>query len=141
MTKDIVVWEGKNFRVTRSDDHPSCHYYNAYCRTEDPFGNEFWKPVSDDWRAQGPMPSPFVFPHRKDAGQPQLSYHGAWRTACKKAGVAKCVPYDYRRTFITDKMEKNEPGVFVAKFLDTSMQQIEKTYAKAQKLTMEGIAG
>lgn len=105
-----------------------------------PINSEVWAKLVD-WRAQGPMPSPFVFPHRKDAGQPQLSYHGAWRTACKKAGVAKCVPYDYRRTFITDKMEKNEPGVFVAKFLDTSMQQIEKTYAKAQKLTMEGIAG
>ncbi len=105
-----------------------------------PINSEVWAKLLD-WRAQGPMPSAFVFPNRKDAGQPQLSYHGAWRTACKKAGVAHCVPYDYRRTFITDKMEKNEPGVFVAKFLDTSMQQIEKTYAKAQKLTMEGIAG
>ena len=106
-----------------------------------PINSEVWAKLQD-WRAQGPMPSKFVFPNRKDAGQPQLSYHGAWRTACKKAGVAHCVPYDYRRTFITYKMEKPDtPGVFVAKFLDTSMQQIEKTYAKAQKLTMEGIAG
>ena len=106
-----------------------------------PINSEVWSKLLE-WRAQGPMPSKFVFPNRTHPGQPQLSYHGAWRTACKKAGVAHCVPYDYRRTFITYKMEKPDtPGVFVAKFLDTSMQQIEKTYAKAQKLTMEGIAG
>ncbi len=69
----------------------------------------------------------------------ELSVNGA---SIWNEWVAHCVPYDYRRTFITYQMEKPDaPGVFVAKFLDTSMQQIEKTYAKAQKHTMEGIAG
>jgi integrase len=105
-----------------------------------PINAEVWVKLLA-WRAQGPMNSKYVFPNRRHPGQPQLSYHGAWKTACTKAGVAKCVPHDYRRTFITVKMENNEPGVFVAKFLDTSMQQIERTYAKAQAATMEGIAG
>lgn len=105
-----------------------------------PINSEVWAKLLE-WRAQGPMNSKYVFPNRFHPGQPQLSYHGAWRTACTKAGVAHCVPYDYRRTFITVKMENNEPGVFVAKYLDTSMMQIEKTYAKAQAATMEGIAG
>lgn len=106
-----------------------------------PINSEVWAKLLE-WRAQGPMPSKYVFPNRTHPGQPQLSYHGAWATACKKAGVAHCVPYDYRRTFITHKMENpTTSGVFVAKFLDTSVLQIEKTYAKAQKKTMEGIAG
>ena len=105
-----------------------------------PINSEVWTQLLA-WRVQGPMNSKYVFPNRRHPGQPQLSYHGAWKTACTKAGVAYCVPYDYRRTFITVKMENNESGVFVAKYLDTSMLQIEKTYAKAQRVTMEGIAG
>lgn len=110
-------------------------------RTRDiPINTEVWAKLLE-WRAQGPMPSKFVFPNRKDNTKPQLSYHGAWRTACKKAGVAHCVPYDYRRTFITYKIEGGAPEGNVAKFLDTSPLQIHNTYLKPQKATMEGIAG
>lgn len=81
----------------------------------------------------------YVFPNRVRRGQPQLSYHGAWKTALKKAGIPHCVPYDFRRTFITRAMAANKPGVYVAKLLDTSMKQIEGTYAKAQQEVMEDI--
>jgi integrase len=107
---------------------------------EIPINTEVWAKLLE-WRAQGPMNSKYVFPNRRHPGQPQLSYHGAWKTACTKAGVAKCVPYDYRRTFITYKIEAREPEGIVAKFLDTSPLQIQNTYLKPQKHTLEGIAG
>jgi integrase len=83
----------------------------------------------------------YVFPNRVRAGAPQLSYHGAWKTACEKAGVAKCVPYDLRRTFITRAAANNHPLLYVAKGLDTSTKMIEGTYAKAQVQVMETIVG
>jgi len=86
---------------------------------------------------KGPS-SPFVFPNRKHEGQPQLSYHGAWRTACTRAGIS-AVPYDLRRTFITRAAAAGAPLLYVAKLLDTSVKMIEAFYAKSQKEVMEGI--
>lgn len=83
--------------------------------------------------------SRFVFPNRIHVDKPQLSYHGAWRTACTKAGVKAAVPYDNRRTFITNAVAKNKPSVFLGKQLDTSAKQIEGTYAKKQVEVMEDI--
>lgn len=84
--------------------------------------------------------SKFVFPNVKDPSRPQLSYHGAWATACKRAGIkVKAMPYDMRRTFITEKAADNQPMIYVAKTLDTSTKMIESTYAKAQAQVMENI--
>lgn len=83
--------------------------------------------------------SKYVFPNVKDASKPQLSYHGAWATACKKAAV-KAMPYDLRRTFITRHAAEGSPMIYVAKFLDTSTKMIEAVYAKSQATVMEAIA-
>lgn len=81
----------------------------------------------------------YVFPNRKHRNQPQLSYHGAWKTACMKAGIEKAVPYDLRRTFITNNAAKGKSLLYVAKILDTSPKMIHDTYAKEQVDAMEDI--
>ncbi len=93
------------------------------------------------WRQWRKKPSSrYVFPNRIHPNRPQLSYHGAWKTALTKAGLtAHAVPYDTRRTFITEAVASNKPTVFIGKQLDTSSKQIEGTYAKKDKSTMEDI--
>lgn len=81
----------------------------------------------------------YVFPNRIHLDEPQLSYHGAWKTACQKAGVKNAVPYDLRRTFITNNVAKGKPILYVAKLLDTSPKMIDATYAKEQVEVMEDI--
>ncbi len=83
--------------------------------------------------------SPFVFPHHEDMSRPRTSYHASWTTARRRAGVAASMPYDFRRTFITTRVAKGQPPLYVAKSLDTSVHQIEKVYAKAQAEVMEEI--
>ena len=83
--------------------------------------------------------SKFVFDNRIRSGTPQLSYHGAFATARRRAQIPHCVPYDFRRTLITRAMAANKPGVYLAKVLDTSMKQIEGTYSKEQQDVMEAI--
>lgn len=79
----------------------------------------------------------FVFPHPKDSTRFQSSYHGAWRTATRKARV-DAMPYDLRRTFITRAVARGMPAAFVARCLDTSVGMIEKFYLKQdEKLMME----
>lgn len=89
------------------------------------------------WKAH--PTSRFVFPSRQDENRPQMSYNGAWVTACRHARIKKAVPYDTRRTIITKWMASGEPAVYVAKILDTSVKQIEQRYAKKQVEVMEGI--
>lgn len=91
----------------------------------------------DLWRDE--PASRFVFPHRHDPNRYQTSYHGAWRTACRHGRVAKCVPYDLRRTFITKRAAKNKAPIYVAKVLDTSVKMMETVYTKAQADVMEDI--
>lgn len=83
--------------------------------------------------------SRFVFQNRIHQDAPQLSYHGAWRTAVMKAGIKPCVPYDMRRTKITDAMKRGEPPVFLGMLLDTSVGQIQNTYTKADAATLEAL--
>jgi integrase len=86
-----------------------------------------------------PARSRYVFPNRRHHDAPQLSYHGAWKTACRKAGVVNAVPYDFRRTFITKNAAAGKPLLYVAKLLDTSPKMIDSTYAKEQVEVMEDI--
>jgi len=81
----------------------------------------------------------YVFQDRLGRNKPQLSYHGAFATARRKAKIPHCVVYDFRRTLITKAMAANKPGVYLAKILDTSMKQIEGTYSKEQQDVMENI--
>lgn len=82
--------------------------------------------------------SKFVWPHRGGAEQFQTSYHGAWRTACRHAGV-DAMPYDLRRTFITRAVARGMPAAFVARCLDTSVKMIEAFYLKQDETLMEKI--
>jgi integrase len=83
--------------------------------------------------------SRFVFPNRIHPDRPQLSYHGAWLTARSKAGVKPCVPYDMRRSKITNAMIRGDQPVYIAKLLDTSVKIIEGTYCKDDAKTLEEI--
>jgi integrase len=84
--------------------------------------------------------SPFVFPARGDLRRPQLTYQSAWTTACGHAGITThAVPYDFRRTFITERAAAGKPMLYVTKQLDTSIKMAENTYAKAAVATMEDI--
>lgn len=85
--------------------------------------------------------SPYVFPFQYDLSRPQLSYHGAWATACRRAGVKKAMAYDLRRTYITRCAAEGRQMLYVAKILGTSLKMIEGTYAKQQVDTMEEIVG
>lgn len=81
----------------------------------------------------------FVFQNRIHPDSPQLSYHGAWKTACMKAGIKKAVPYDLRRTKITRDMVAGKPPIYIAKLLDTSVNMIEGVYCKDDAGTMEAL--
>lgn len=80
----------------------------------------------------------FVFQLKK-LNRPQRTYLSAWKRACELANVKNATPYDFRRTFITRCAAEGKPLIYVAKTLDTSIQMIENTYAKAQTEVMEGI--
>ncbi len=98
------------------------------------FGSSWGSPFADSPNRS----TPFVYPSRFDKFKPQMTYHSAWSRACALANV-KATAYDLRRTFITRCAAEGKPLVFIAKALDTSVQMIEKVYAKAQKDVMEGI--
>ncbi len=49
---------------------------------------------------------PWVF-HRD--GQRIKSFYGAWRTACKKAGVPGRIPHDFRRTAVRNLVRAGVP--------------------------------
>jgi integrase len=88
--------------------------------------------------------SRFVFQNRIHQDKPQLSYHGAFRTALMKAmlahpGMKPCVPYDWRRSFITRAMIAGKQPVYIAKLLDTSVPMLERVYTKDDKATMEAL--
>lgn len=89
--------------------------------------------------------SRFVFTNRIHPDKPQLSYHGAWATACRKVRekhpeFKHTVPYDSRRTKITDTMiEGKISPVYLGMLLDTSVKQIESTYTKADAKTLEAL--
>lgn len=93
--------------------------------------------LHSEWK-RGPS-SKYVFPSRSNPSKPQLSYHGAFYTACYYAGVKDAVPYDFRRTFITRCAARNMPLLYVAKVLDTSVKMIEAHYAKASASVMQEI--
>jgi integrase len=83
--------------------------------------------------------SRFVFPNRIHLDRPQLSYHGAWKTATKAAGLFGIMVYDFRRSAITRWLAEGKPAAFVAMILDTSTKMLERVYLKPDKRAMEGI--
>lgn len=88
--------------------------------------------------------SRFVFQNRIHPDAPQLSYSGAFRTACMKAqrehpGFLSCVPYDWRRGFITRAMIAGKPPVYIAKHCGTSVPMLENVYTKEDIATMEAM--
>lgn len=84
--------------------------------------------------------SQFVFPKPGNPLQPHLSYDTAWRSACRRGGLAKTVPYDLRRSKITECAVDGTELIPVAKFLDTSVKLLETTYAKINSQHMRKIA-
>ena len=82
----------------------------------------------------------FVFPARVDYSRPQLSYDAAWTTACRRACVDNATPYDFRRTFVTDRASKGMQLLHIAKYLDTSIQMLERIYAKRDAVALAAVA-
>lgn len=54
---------------------------------------------------------PCFFPHLhgRRAGQPRGEFRKAWRTACRKAGVAGRIPHDFRRTAVRNMVNAGVP--------------------------------
>jgi integrase len=82
----------------------------------------------------------FVFPKRQDYRLPQLSYDAAWTTACRRARVENTTVYDFRRTFTTDRASKGMQLLHIAKYLDTSVQMLEKIYCKRDAVALAAVA-
>lgn len=80
--------------------------------------------------------SKYVWPDWNHPDRPQLQYHHQFRMSCTRAGV-KCMPYDFRRTFLTKAAAEGKALVYVAKLLQTSVKMIEMTYAKKHVGVME----
>lgn len=88
--------------------------------------------------------SRFVFENRVRPDKPQLSYHGAFKTALEKAmlrhpEMKKCVPYDWRRSKITREMIRGGKATFIAKLLDASTKMIDDVYCKDDAETLEAL--
>jgi integrase len=80
-------------------------------------------------KRKGRALSPWIFPSWRNATLPMTEYKNGWKTACKGAKV-KAVPYDLRRTFITNQAKLGRPILYVAKYTDTSIKMVEEIYAK-----------
>lgn len=102
--------------------------------------------------ARAPDGAVFVFPLARyaftgndrrvcdyDQKKPHLSYHSAWHYARIRAGVAKAVPYDMRRSIVSRWLKEKMPIEYAARLLDSSPDILRGTYGKFDDETMESL--
>lgn len=85
-------------------------------------------------------PGDCIFPSPTRPGEHMRNYDTAWNSACARAGVEANI-YELRDTFITDALLRRNSSTFVAKYVDSSTEMIDKRYAVAIRQAMEGVAG
>jgi integrase len=86
--------------------------------------------------------STYVFPSPDTEKGPDfriVEYKTGWEGALKRSGIPHAVPYDLRRTFITNCAKRGKAILWVAKYTDTSTQMIERFYAKVQQDSLQGV--
>ncbi|MFQ5830901.1 MAG: tyrosine-type recombinase/integrase [Candidatus Methylomirabilia bacterium] len=69
---------------------------------------------------------PWVF-HRN--GKPIKDFRGAWKTACKKAGVPARIPHDFRRTAVRNLERAGVPRSVAMKMVGHKTEAIYRRYA------------
>lgn len=83
--------------------------------------------------------SPFLFPSPVNPGKPIGDYQKAWSGVCARSGFDAQM-YWLRDTFITRKLKEGVSSVFIAKYVDTSVQMIERKYAVLSDETQTMVA-
>jgi integrase len=73
---------------------------------------------------------PWLF-HRE--GKPIRSFYRAWRTACKKAGLAGGIPHDFRRTAVRNLERAGVPRSTAMKMVGHRTEAIYRRYAIADE--------
>lgn len=89
------------------------------------------------WRAKTSGP---IFPMRGTPGKSRVVYDRYWLDAVEKLGLDFTV-YNLRDSFITRKVAEGASSVYVARYVDSSVKEIEKRYAVPLTGIMRGIAG
>jgi len=69
---------------------------------------------------------PWVF-HRH--GRPIKSFYGAWREACRKAGVPDRIPHDFRRTAVRNLERAGVPRSVAMKLTGHKTESVYRRYA------------
>src|SRR5262245_64630772 len=73
---------------------------------------------------------PWLF-HRH--GNPIRSFYRAWRTPCKKAGLAGRIPHDFRRTVVRNLERAGVPCSTAMKMVGHRTEAIYRRYAIADE--------
>lgn len=87
--------------------------------------------------------SRFIFPSPDTAKGGEfhiVEYKTGFNAAAQRAGIADVTIYDLRRTFATNQAEKGRDRHWVAKYMDTSAQMLERIYVKVQQRALQEIA-
>lgn len=71
----------------------------------------------------------FLFPSGQP-GKPRRAYQKRWEDVCRRAGIEAQI-YWFRDTFVTRKLKQGAPTIFIAKYLDSSAEMLERKYAVA----------
>ena len=69
---------------------------------------------------------PWVF-HRR--GKPIKDFYGAWRLACKQAGVPQRIPHDFRRTAVRNLERAGVPRSVAMKITGHKTEAVYRRYA------------
>lgn len=80
-----------------------------------------------------------LFPSPKDPEKPIQEYKTGWNSACARAQVSATI-YNLRDSFVTDCLLRGESSTFIAKYLDSSTEMIDRKYAVATKKALQGVA-
>lgn len=84
--------------------------------------------------------SPWIFPSRYKPGERQKNYRKGWEQACEKLRI-EADPYNVRDTFINNCIKRRMSLVYIARYVDNSVTQIERRYAVAIQEEMTEVAG
>jgi integrase len=70
---------------------------------------------------------PWLFHH--EDGSPILSFHTAWRAACRRAGLVGRIPHDFRRTAVRNLERSGVPRSTAMKMVGHKTEAIYRRYA------------